>query len=73
MNIYALKRKNEILALIFKGFSIAPYYLMSSNISPIELEMIQEVAKDLCIKNIDFTEYNKYWINDYRLEIHKEI
>lgn len=73
MYIYALKRKNEILALISKGFSLTPYYLMSSNISSIELEMIQEVAKDLCIKDIDFTEYSKYWINDYRLEIHKEI
>jgi len=73
MYIYALKRKNEILALISKGFSLTPYYLMSSNISSIELEMIQEVAKDLCIKDIDFTEYSKYWINDYRLEIHREI
>lgn len=73
MYIYALKRKNEILALISKGFSLTPYYLMSSNISSIELEMIQEVAKDLCIKDIDFAEYSKYWINDYRLEIHREI
>lgn len=72
MFIYALKRKDEILALISRFFTITPYYLMTPNISPIELEMIQLVAEDLCIDNVDFKEYSKYWINDYTLKIYRE-
>lgn len=72
MIIYELLRKNETLALISKGFSLTLYYLMSSDISINELILIEQVAEDLCSDEINFEEYSKYWINDYKLKIFKK-
>ena len=72
MIIYALTRKNEILALISSSFSLTPYYLMSTDISKNELALIETVAEDLCADDVDFEEYSKYWINDYKLKIYKK-
>lgn len=72
MIIYALTRKDEILAIISPWFSLTPYYLMSINISKNELALIEAVAEDLCTDGVDFEEYRKYWINDYKLKIYKK-
>ena len=72
MIIYALTRKDEILAIISPWFSLTPYYLMSTNISKNELALIEVVAEDLCADSVDFEEYRKYWINDYKLKIYKK-
>lgn len=73
MIIYELTRKGETLALISKEFSLTPYYLKSLDISINELILIQDVARDLCADDVDFDEYSKFWINDYRLKIFKKI
>ena len=72
MIIYELTRKDETLALISPWFSLTPYYLMSTDISKNELALIETVAEDLCADDVDFEEYSKYWINDYRLKIYKK-
>ena len=68
MAIYALERKHEIIALFSKDFCYS-YYLTTSDISSNELVLIQTIAHDLCIKEVDFDEYEKYWLNDYCLTI----
>ena len=65
---YALLRREEILAVISKDFMPIPYYLKSSDISINELILIKCVAEDLCVDDVDFEEYSKYWINDYKLK-----
>lgn len=72
MVIYALTRKDEILAVISKDFTLTPYYLKSSDISFNEFELIKATAEDLCTDDVDFEEYSKFWINDYKLKILKK-
>lgn len=72
MVIYALTRKDEILALISPSFSLTHYYLKTWHITLNELALIETVAEDLCADDVDFEEYSKYWINDYRLKIYKK-
>jgi len=71
MVIYELTRKDTTLAIISPWFSLTPYYLMSTDISKTELALIETVAEDLCVDDIDFEEYSKYWINDYKLKLKK--
>lgn len=68
MFIYALERKHETIALFSKDFCNI-YFLTTSDISSNELVLIQVIAHDLCIKEVDFDEYSKYWLNDYHLTI----
>ena len=72
MIIYELTRKDKTLAIISPWFSLTHYYLMSTDISKNELALIETVAEDLCADDIDFEEYSKYWINDYKLKIFKK-
>ena len=69
MIIYQLTRKDETLAIFSKDFCLTPYYLTSLNISSLEFLLIDAIAKDLCSDNLDFEEYSKYWLNDYKLKI----
>jgi len=71
MVIYELTRKDTTLAIISPWFSLTPYYLMSTDISKNELALIKVVAEDLCTDDVDFEEYSKYWINDYKLKLKK--
>ena len=71
MIIYELTRKDTTLAIISPWFSLTPYYLMSTDISKNELALIEVVAEDLCVKDVDFEQYSKYWINDYKLKLKK--
>lgn len=71
MIIYELTRKDTTLAIISPWFSLTPYYLMSTDISKNELALIEVVAEDLCVDDVDFEEYSKYWINDYKLKLKK--
>ena len=72
MIIYGLFRKDKLLATISKDFGLTPYYLQTLKISFDELKLIQAVAEDLCTNNINFEEYSKFWINDYKLKILKK-
>lgn len=72
MIIYGLFRKDKLLATISKDFGLTPYYLQTLKISFDELKLIQAVAEDLCTNNIDFKEYSKFWINDYKIKILKK-
>ena len=67
MIIYELTRQGETLALISKDFSLTHYYLKTWHITLNELALIEVVAEDLCVNDVDFEEYSKYWINDYRI------
>lgn len=72
MVIYELTRKNEILAVFSRSFILTHYYLMTTDVSIREIALIETVVEDLCIKQMDFEEYSKYWINDYRLKIRRK-
>ena len=72
MIIYEVTRKGETLAIISKDFTLTPYYLKTWHITLNELALIETVAEDLCADGVDFEEYRKYWINDYRLKIYKK-
>lgn len=72
MVIYGLFRKDKLLATISKDFGLTPYYLQTLKISFNEFKLIQAVAEDLCTNNIDFKEYSKFWVNDYKLKILKK-
>ena len=72
MIIYELTRKDETLAIISPWFSLTPYYLMSTDISKNELALIETVAEDLCADDVDFEEYSKHFINNYKLKIFKK-
>ena len=73
MIIYELARKGETLALISKDFSLTHYYLKTWHITLNELALIEQVAEDLCVNDVDFEEYSKYWINDYKIKIYKKV
>ena len=73
MIIYELARKGETLALISKDFSLTNYYLKTWHITLNELALIEQVAEDLCVNDVDFEEYSKYWINDYKIKIYKKV
>lgn len=72
MVIYELTRKDETLAIFSRSFILTHYYLMTTDVSIREIALIETVVEDLCIKQMDFEEYSKYWINDYRLKIRRK-
>ena len=72
MVIYELIRKDETLAIFSRNFILTHYYLMTTDVSIREIALIETVAEDLCIKQMDFEEYSKYWINDYKLKIRRK-
>lgn len=72
MVIYELTRKDETLAIFSRSFILTHYYLMTTNVSIREIALIETVVEDLCIKQMDFEEYSKYWINDYKLKIRRK-
>lgn len=72
MVIYELTRKGETLAVFSRSFILTHYYLTTTDVSNIEIALIEAVVEDLCVKQMDFEEYSKYWINDYRIKIRRE-
>lgn len=72
MVIYELTRKDETLAIFSRSFILTHYYLMTTKVSIREIALIETVVEDLCIKQMDFEEYSKYWINDYKLKIRRK-
>lgn len=72
MVIYELIRKDETLAIFSRNFILTHYYLMTTDVSIREIALIETVVEDLCIKQMDFEEYSKYWINDYKLKIRRK-
>lgn len=72
MVIYELIRKDETLAIFSRSFILTHYYLMTTDVSIREIALIETVVEDLCIKQMDFEEYSKYWINDYKLKIKRK-
>ena len=72
MVIYELTRKDETLAIFSRSFILTHYYLMTTDVSIREIALIETVVEDLCIKQMDFEEYSKYWINDYKLKIRRK-
>lgn len=72
MVIYELIRKDETLAIFSRSFILTHYYLMTTDVSIREIALIETVVEDLCIKQMDFEEYSKYWINDYKLKIRRK-
>lgn len=72
MVIYELTRKDETLAVFSRSFILTHYYLMTTDVSANEIALIEAVVEDLCHKQMDFEEYGKYWINDYKLKIRRK-
>ncbi len=72
MVIYELTRKDETLAVFSRSFILTHYYLMTTNVSAREIALIETVVEDLCDKQMDFEEYSKYWINDYKIKIRRK-
>lgn len=72
MVVYELTRKGETLAVFSRSFILTHYYLTTTDVSDTEIALIESVVEDLCAKQMDFEEYSKYWVNDYRIKIRRK-